>query len=415
MSQVDGTDVPYFFLGYARSDPLAGSPDADSDQLVDLFFSDLTPAVKRHAIARGEEAFRFYDRATPIGSDLKQFTTKALSAAQTFVPLYSVAYLKNSWPARELTCFRRRVEQAGRKNPEHRIVPVLWSPLAEVRDAPGRRESLAHGVTVPDHVGNGLRVLLTLRSHGDSYRALLDRLAAQIVDLAGRDPIEPVETSKVGDAAKAPSEFQESRPLPVFNVEIIAPTSASAPSGSDPRAYGATPAHWRPFPVQQVPLAERARRLIEPFDFDVRVGAATGPAARRPGIIVIDPAFIVGETGRDTLSVIASTLPRWVLPVVVAAPDDEPRRELAAQVLGVLTHAMALPAERPGKAAHGVNSLDDFDSVVQVLVAEAERQYLRSGDRRVPPPQGAQRPSLRQPEGPDGAAAAADFQGGRDA
>jgi len=246
VSQIYDAAAPYFFLSYPRFDPLAGNPDEDPDELVDVFYDDLTRALKRHAVASGEEVSGFYDRAIPIGSDLKQLTTRALSAAQVFVPLYSVAYMKNSWPGRELTCFRKRVEQAGRKNAEHRFVPMLWAPLAGVADPPGLRESLARGVTVPDYAGNGLRVLLKLRSYHDSYQAVLDRLAVQIVELAERDPIETVEPSQVGDVAKAPSEFPAGRPLPVFNVEVIAPTSGDVPPGRDPRAYGVPPAQWRP-------------------------------------------------------------------------------------------------------------------------------------------------------------------------
>ena len=409
LESTTGTATPYFFLSYPRIDPLAGNPDEGSGQQVETFFDDLIRAVKRRATGGGEGVSGFYDRAIPIGSDLKQFTTRALSAAQVFVPLYSVAYLKASWPGRELTCFRKRAEQAGRDNPERRFVPVLWAPIAGVQDhPPGLRESLARDVSGPGYVGNGLRVLLKRPSDRDSYRAVLNRLAVQIVELAESDPIEPVDPSKVGDVAKAPSEFQASRRLPVFNVEVIAPTSRDVPPGRDPRAYGATPADWRPFPVQQVPLAEQAKQLIEPFDFDVRVGTATGPAAQRPGIIVIDPACIADETGRDSLRAVAGALPRWVLPLVVVAPDDAATRKFAAGVLDILTKARALPSERSGKAALGVNSLDDFVSAVRVLVAEAERQYFKSRDTLVLPSQGAKRPSLRQTDGPDGAVGVAD-------
>ena len=152
-----------------------GQSGRDPDELVETFFADLTDAVKRHASSGGEECIGIYDRAIPIGSDLEKLTTRALSAAQVFVPLYSVAYLNNSWPGRELTCFRKRVEQAGRDNPEGRFVPVLWTPLAGVKDPPGLRESLAHRVTVPDYADNGLRVLLKLPSYHDLYRVVMDR------------------------------------------------------------------------------------------------------------------------------------------------------------------------------------------------------------------------------------------------
>ena len=408
MTETIGTSAPYFFLSYARSDPLAGNPDEDPDQLVETFFSDLTLAVRRQASGGRESVSGFYDQGIPVGSDWKQFTTRALSAAQVFVPLYSVAYLTNSWPGRELTCFRKRVEQAGREDPERRFVPVLWAPLAGVQDPPGLREALAKGVTVPDYADNGLRALLKLRSYHDSYQAVLNRLATQIVELAERDPIEPVEPSKVGDIEKTPSAFPAARPLPVFNVAVAAPTVASAPRGRDLRAYGETAAQWRPFPGQELPLAEYARQLIERFDFDVRVGAGEDLAARRPGIIVIDPAFIADEAGRRAFKAVAGALPRWVLPLVVVAPDDEPTHDLASGVLDILTNAKALPTERSGQAARGVESLDDFVSIVPVLVAEAERQYFRYRSSPVPPSPMARRPRLTQPDGPDRPAAASD-------
>jgi FxsC-like protein len=408
LTETHGIPAPYFFLSYARSDPLAGNPDENPDELVETFFSDLTGAVKRFASGGRQKGLGFYDQQIPVGSDWKQVTTRALSAAQVFVPLYSVAYLTNSWPGRELACFKKRVGQAGHKNPERRFVPVLWAPLAGVPDPPGLREALAQDATEPDYADNGLRALLKLRSYRDSYQAVLNRLATQIVELAERDPIKPVEPSKVGDIEKAPSEFPAGRPLPVFNVEVAAPTAASLPQGRARSAYGETPALWRPFPGQELPLAEYARQLIERFDFDVRVGASADPAAGRPGIIVIDPAFIADEVGRDSLRAVVSALPEWVLPLVVVAPDDEPTRELAAGVLDILTSARTLPTERSGQAARGVKSLDDFVSIVPVLVAEAERQYFRYRSSGALLPPAAVRPRLGRPEGPDGPPAASD-------
>jgi FxsC-like protein len=405
-----GTDdvrAPYFFLSYARSDPLAGNPDEDPDMLVETFYSDLTQAV-RH-LASDDEASGFYDHDVPIGSDWKQFTTRALCAAQVFVPLYSVSYLTNSWPGRELTCFKKRIEQAGRLNPVRRFVPVLWAPLAGVQEPPGLRDALTWADSVPDYAENGLRRLMKPQFYHDSYQSVLNWLAQQIVELAERDPIEPVEPSKVGDIEKAPSAFPVTRSQPVFNIEVFAPTTVSAPHSRNLRAYGETPALWRPFPGQELPLAEYARQLIERFDFDVRVGAAAiGPAARRPGLIVIDPAFITDQAGRDALRTVADVLPRWVLPLVVVAPDDEPTRKLAAVVLDILAKAKVLPTERSGQAARGVSSLDQFVSIVPVLVAEAERHYFRYRSSRTSLPRGTDWRTLTQPEGPEAPAAASD-------
>jgi FxsC-like protein len=402
--------APYFFLSYARSDPLAGDPEEDPNLPVETFFADLSAAVRRHASDGGRDV-GFFDQEIPRGSDWKQFITRALSAAQVFVPLYSVGYLTNSWPGRELTCFKERVKVAGGLDPIRRLVPVLWAPLAGVKYPPGLREAV-DSVTEPDYADNGLCALLKLRPYHDLYREVVDRMGAQIVEIAERDPIEPVEPDKVGDIEKAPSAFPAARRLPVFFIQVAAPTAANAPEVRDVRAYGATPADWRPFAEQKLSLAEYARQVTERFDFDVRVseiGLAGDLAGRRPGIIVIDPLFIADEAGRASLAAVAAKLPRWVLPLVVVDQRKDGRtRKLADGVFDILTKSRPLPTESARRAARGVESLDAFVSIVPVLVAEAGKQYLRDRSSRVLSPSPARRPRLGQPEGPAGPAAAQD-------
>src|SRR6202167_3652947 len=139
MTVTHDVPAPYFFLSYARSDPLAGNPEEDPDEPVVTFFADLTAAVKRHASSGRKDASGFFDLDIPVGSDWKQFTTRALSAAQVFVPLYSVGYLTNSWPGRELACFKKRVEVTGRENPSHRLDPPVRAPLARGHATPPLR------------------------------------------------------------------------------------------------------------------------------------------------------------------------------------------------------------------------------------------------------------------------------------
>jgi FxsC-like protein len=402
--------APYFFLSYARSDPLAGDPEEDPNLPVETFFADLSAAVRRHASDGGRDV-GFFDQEIPRGSDWKQFITRALSAAQVFVPLYSVGYLTNSWPGRELTCFKERVKVAGGLDPIRRLVPVLWAPLAGVKYPPGLREAV-DSVTEPDYADNGLCALLKLRPYHDLYREVVDRMGAQIVEIAERDPIEPVEPDKVGDIERTPSAFPAARRLPVFFIQVAAPTAANAPEVRDVRAYGATPADWRPFAEQKLSLAEYARQVTERFDFDVRVneiGLAGDLAGRRPGIIVIDPLFIADEAGRASLAAVAAKLPRWVLPLVVVDQRKDGRtRKLADGVFDILTKSRPLPTESARRAARGVESLDAFVSIVPVLVAEAGKQYLRDRSSRVLSPSPARRPRLGQPEGPAGPAAAQD-------
>jgi hypothetical protein len=378
MSDKLGMLAPYFFLSYARSDPLTGNPRENPDHLVERFFRDLTDAVRRHASRGAGVVSGFCDQEIPVGSDWKRSITQALSAAQAFVPLYSAGYLTSSWPGREFACFRRRVEQAGCANPVRRLVPVLWTPVGAAEDPPGLRAALASSGTEPDYAENGLRTLLRTRSYHDQYWAVVNQLAQQIVELAEDDPIDP---SQVPDIERVGSAFSAGAPLATFRIEVAAPTAAK----------------WRPFPGQDVPLAEYARQVAERFDFDARVSEVApgdGTAGRRPGIIVIDPEFISDENTRAVLGSVAGQLPRWVLPLVVVDKPSDPRtRELAAKVRTVL-NAAGLPTESARRGAAGVESLDEFVSIVPVLVAEAERQYLRFSSGRVTSPRSAGRPRL---------------------
>ena len=405
--------APYFFLSYARSNPLPNSPEENPDKPVETFFGDLVDAVRRHATAGAEHVSGFFDQKIPVDSDWKQIATRALSAAQVFVPLISVAYLTNSWPGLELASFKKRVEVAGRHNPLERLVPVLWAPIAgvpidDVQYPEDLRDVLDSSVTEPDYADNGLRALLKLQSYRGLYEVVVDRMGERIAQIAERDPIKPVEPERVGDIEKA---IPAARALPVFSIEIAALTTANALGSTDRHVHGDTAEEWRPFPGQELPLAEYARQLIRRFDFDVRVAALRAgedQAARRPGIIMIDPAFVADEAGRSALASVAAALPRWVLPLVIVAPDDAATRKLAARVLDILPKARALTTELSGRAARGVKSLDEFVSIVPVLVAEAERQYFRHR-ARAPLPTSPPRPRLGRPGGAEAPTAGHDL------
>jgi hypothetical protein len=63
-----------------------------------------------------------------------------------------------------------------------------------------------------------------------------------------------------------------------------------------------------------------------------------------------------------------------------------------------------LPTESARRGAAGVESLDEFVSLIPILVAEAERQYLRYRTGRVTLPRSAGRPALEERESPGGPA-----------
>jgi FxsC-like protein len=169
--------------------------------------------------------------------------------------------------------------------------------------------------------------------------------------------------------------------LTLFSIHTIAPARDSAAPGDDTSGYGADSTQWRPFPGQELPLAEYARLVAQRFDFEARVSGiekTREKGQRGPEILLIDPWFITSEAGRETLRAAVHRLPRWVLPlVVVGRPDDERGRKLAAQVHDMLASVGAVPTDTARRAARGVTSLGDFIAIIPVLVAEAERQYLR--------------------------------------
>ncbi len=389
-----GMLAPYFFLSYCHSAPLEGSPQEDPDSLVDQFFMDLVGAVQDRASSAAGVLAGFFDQRLPPGSDWKRIITQRLNAAQVLVPLYSVGYLKNSWPGREFACFRQ-LKEAGLVNPGQRLAPVLWAPLAGVADPPGLREAL-DSTAEPYYEENGLRRLLKHRRYHDLYVTVVNKLATQIVDIAESNPVDPGAPSDLPDIEKVESYFLPDAKLDSFDIQIAAPTAATASQGRSPGTYGDTALQWRPFPGE--PLAEYAKQIIERFDFDAKVseiGTPRDTTRERPGIIVIDPAFAATETGRDVLAALAG-FPRWVRPLVVSGePHDSATRQLASQVRALLRED-ELPTQAARRGARGVESFDEFVSLVPRLVAEAGRQYLRYGPGRVPSAHPTERPRLGQ-------------------
>lgn len=388
-----GMPAPYFFLSYAHSDPLAGYPQPNPDHLVKKFFKDLTEAVKSHSSRRASLVSGFFDQEVPAGSDLKKLLTDALSTAQVFVPLYSAGYLMKSWPGRELACFKQRVKDAGLANPVRRFVPVLWTPVPPAQDPPGLREALSQAVAEPDYTENGLRMLLKIGSYHDAYAAIVNALARQIVELAESAPIAAAE---VPDIDEVKSEFLPNARLALFVIQVAAPTARTVGAGDHGSDYGQTPTQWRPFPGQELPLAEYARQIAERFDFEAQVrdvNTTSEADKRRPGIVLIDPEFIATADGRAALGDLAGNLPSWVLPLVVLDQSASERtRELAAKVREMLDLAGALPTDSAHRGARGIGSLDDFAATVPRLVAEAERQYLRNRGSGVLSPPSGRRP-----------------------
>jgi FxsC-like protein len=189
-------------------------------------------------------------------------------------------------------------------------------------------------------------------------------------------------------------DYMPEPPLGVFTVEIAAPAGSSA--------------DWRPFPMQELPLAEYARQIIERFDFKAEVIELTAerdPDTSRPGIILIDPRLMTIPGGRPALEAALVGLPKWILPMlIVDQPDDAQAEDLAEQVRDILLAVGAPRSRSARRSTRGVSSFRTFSLLVRDLVFEAEKQYIahRSKQRygaSVPRPSSSRSgPSLPLPD-----------------
>jgi TIR domain-containing protein len=361
----DGSPQPpgyYFFLSYAHSAPLEVAEDADTpqsdssgidaDPVVASFYTDLRQTVA--ALVRpGRADIGFLDQDLPPGSDLRVDLAAALGSAQVFVPLYSPGYFTRSWPLREQAAFRRRLLVAD-VNPESRIVPIVWTPVLPTDQQTDVRRALAAANAFPEYRENGLRALFLLESHRSAYEAFRAWLAAEIVAVAERSPLEP--SAAVNLEEVEGSTVKEAR----FLVGMLDPGEIPARAHPWWRAYAA------PITQHAATLADRLGLRSEVTD----VAEAEQLFERTPGIVLVDP-WPAGDRA-ESITARLRGLPPWVVPVVL----EEPRERLGEQAA-----ALAATISRVKNAVTGrVESVSDMSQLEQILpglVARARRRYLR--------------------------------------
>jgi aminoglycoside 3-N-acetyltransferase len=306
-------------------------------------------------------------------------------------------------PRRLYNCFTAE----GQRRVEHQFTDVDLDD-SDFEQLGLELESAAVQKSLPGlqrgQVGAAACKLLALRMAVDfaySWLAVHRGRVASGENLASGSPKEP-------DVAEVTRPSLPGSWLASFTIETAAPGTDTGAAGHDSKGYGGGEAGWRPFPGQEDTLTEYARQIAERLDFKVEVsGIKTvhDETTRRPGVILIDPWFVADEAGRSALEAAVDQLPRWVLPLMVLdQPADPVTQKLAVQVRDILASAGALLTESSRRGARGVSSLREFRAVMRMLVAEAEKQYLR---RRREQHHGGQvrsassRPSLRSPARPD--------------
>jgi FxsC-like protein len=395
-----------FFLSYAHTAPLEGVERAPTDYWVSRLFEDLSAAVRAALPGGSNRRVGFFDGLLPAGGDWKARITRELGAAEVFVPLCSPSYFAMSWPGQEWSCFASRLADRSAEEARRHIAPVLWTPLSRGQRTPGGIDPNSFAADRSEYAQNGLRALKMLAIYQDGYRAVVAELAREIVRSAREIPLGP---SVVDPLDSFPSAFRTEDSPADFLVAIAAPTEGTAPRGRDGLPYGRTSADWRPFgDVERLRLAEYAVAAAERLDFSTMVlGAAeasqVGPGT--PAVVLIDPW--IAESGAEASQVAAlrqlfdPVRRQWTLPLVVLDSTDnqsgKDRDQLLENLRRVLDSAGALTTEAAQRGARGVGSIEEFATVMPVMVTEAERQYIKhsSDFRRAEPPQvgedGAQR------------------------
>jgi FxsC-like protein len=373
-----GLRASYFFLSYAHSPPLAGTLQADPDQWVCTFFQDLASTVEARAKEPSMSA-GFFDQQITLSTGWKASIKQALGQAEVFVPLLSPGYYTRSWPGKEWASFNERLTLARLSEAERdkRIVPVLWIPMPTER--PGLEAALALAPDEPAYEENGLRAMLRLPPYQDSYRRIVDRVAARIVALVESDPLGP-SAAPAFDQVQSP--FQPALGTAEFDVYIAAPSLTQLPAGPDPRGYSEIGPDWQAFPDdQELPLAEYAVQVAEQLDLSVNVaGIGQRPAQEsQPGVLIIDPWLIGTEPGLASLTEFVREMPSWVLPLLVLPPTTDRRVADHAQRIRDILGGSATGADAASQAIRGVRSLSKFVTLMPILVTEAERRYLRRG------------------------------------
>lgn len=360
---MDATGSLYFYLSYAKVPPAAPLTPAPRDRLVDTFFTDLSASVGRLVHGRSRPV-GFYDPAAGGSASVD-----GLSQAEVMVQLYSDRYAKSPWSAWERRAFAQRMRQAH-ADPADRIKPVYWMPGADA-DHFGLR-----GVDddVPYYKEIGLGALCEVgrldRTQAvpewkDAYHTIVDRVADRIVSTAERTPIGPSEVPEVPeDATSSPAAANVL--IAVHQADHIAPDE------------------WAPFSGSlHESIARQALEVAQRLD--LRAAVVTMPGAvrlwqRKPTVLLVDAGLAADPEQAEELAGVLRTLPRWVLPLVIADRDDRQNAARGAELRGRVVDMLPPGVGAPNVADHAAG----LREILPALLTQARSRYLRDMPRIYP-------------------------------
>jgi FxsC-like protein len=276
----------YFFLSYARG---------DDDLFVQRFYRDLSSEVRTHAGLGANEEVGFFDvHSLEVGATWSTRLVRALSQCRSFVALCSPRYFVSEPCGKEWTVFadRLREYEHQRRQQAAALLPLLWLPP---RQLPPVVAALQYdNRELPDAYRRaGLRQLMRLQRHQDSYLELVSELARQIVDTAYTHPLPsrpfdvdfeaipsvfhapPPEPRKLNSSTPA-QRAEGERSTHYVHFVVSAPTSADlaskelAPVRTSQEFYGESALDWAPYRQSKLksPIVRYAREIAAQRSFE---------------------------------------------------------------------------------------------------------------------------------------------------
>lgn len=406
----------YFFLSYARG---------DDDVYVERFYRDLCIEVRVQVGADRDEKVGFLDNhSIEPGQRWSQALVEALAQCTSFLALYSPAYFLSQYCGREWTMFTQRSQMHARQTGTELggLIPLIWHPP---RTMPDIAQSLQYNQDVYGEVYNrgGLRQLLRLQRHRDTYLEFVSTVAERIVEAAAQPP--PVGDGNIDfdhvDSAFHPRAEVSGGALPdlaavvpgaqFIHFVVAAPSRAEAAQiRTNTSYYGDRCQDWAPFrPALTEPLVEYARTVAADQSFQSLIATVDQindsiKVAQQHNQIVV----LLVDAWSTGLSRYRSLLEDWdqrnepnSAVLIVMSHDDAETQQHHDELVGRMRRTMWNNEHKPDElmVRRSVLTHQSFQADLQVVLEVARNRLFANGKvfRRPEQDSRAPRPILEGP------------------
>jgi FxsC-like protein len=388
--------VLYFFLSYARG---------DDDVYVERFYHDLCIEVRVHIGAARDEEVGFLDNhSIEPGQRWSQALVEALTECSSFLALYSPAYFLSKPCGKEWAMFaqRLRLHPADVDGKLAGLIPLIWLPP---RVMPDFAQSLQYNQDTFGEPYNrgGLRQLLRLQRHRDTYLEFVSVVAERIIEAAASPPPRPPGHL---DFDRIESAFHPQLDAPDISAVNLAPVLpgvhfihfvVAAPSRSEATAvranvsyYGERAQDWAPFrPALPDPLAEYAQKVAADQRFRSAVATVEQLheciklASQHNQIVVllVDAWSAELQRHRRVLEEYDQRNEPTSAVLIVMSHDDEETQQHSAELVEHMRRALLNNSLRPDDLMirRSVLSHHSFQADLQVVLEVARNRLFRRG------------------------------------